>query len=146
MVFDLHRQKVAAYLVGYVLDDRGGPWRLADGRAVRADDEVVVDEVLAERHGLDVGDALGVGGHDFRIVGLSAGTSTTMTGFVFVSHAAADALLGAEGTTSYVLVGTKSPSTTAARLRDADLTVFTRQQLAKNDRELTAGIFGSRSS
>ena len=143
VVFDLHAQKVAAYVVGYVPNGRGGPWRLAKGRAIRSDGEVVVDRSLADRHGLGIGELLSVGGQRFRIVGLSSGTSATMTGFVFISHAAADRLLQAPGTTSYVLVGTKTPGATTERLRTLGLTVFTRQQLAANDRSLAIGIFGA---
>jgi putative ABC transport system permease protein len=142
-VFDLHGQKVAAYLVGYVLGEHGGPWALAHGRALRSDNEVVVDSALAQRHRLRVGNTLDVGGHAFRIVGLSAGTSASMTGFVFVTHTAADTLLRTAGTTSYVLVGTQTPAATAQRLRAAGLTVFTSHELGANDRQLMTGIFGA---
>lgn len=142
VVFDLQGQKVAAYLVGYNIGEQGGPWKLASGRTLRANDEVVIDSALAQRHGLHVGAALDVGGHTFRVVGLSAGTSASMTGFVFVTNAAADALLRAPGTTSYVLVGTHTPTTTRDRLQSAGLTVFTSGQLGANDRQLMTGIFG----
>ena len=116
---------------------------MAEGRRVRRDDEVVVDQALARRHGLELGDALSVGGRRFRIVGLSRQTSAVMTGYVFISHAASDALLRAPGTTSYVLVGTNRPELVRGRLAAYGLTVFDRRELAANDRQLYTGIFGS---
>jgi putative ABC transport system permease protein len=143
VVFDLHAEKVAAYVVGYRPGDHGGPWKLAGGRTVRSNNEVVVDAALAARHRLGVGSVIDIGGRALRVVGLSAGTSATMTGFVFITHAASDELLGGRGTTSYILVGTDSPADVRARLAAGGLTVFTAQQLAANDRGLTIGIFGS---
>lgn len=142
VVFELHGRKVASYLVGYVPGHPGGPWELADGRRPRRRDEVVLDAVLAQRHGLEVGDRLTVGGMSFRIVGLAGDASAVMTGFVFVTHDTADALLRSEGTTSYVLVGADTPRAVRARLAGQRLTVFTRDELAANDRELATGIYG----
>jgi putative ABC transport system permease protein len=143
MVFDLHNEKVAAYVVGADPGQPGGPWRLATGRVAGADSEVVVDQALAHRHGLHVGDDLAIADQSFRIVGLSAGTSATMTGFIFMTHAATDALLRAPDTTSYVLIGTATPADVTARLTARGLNVLSRATLAANDRELTTGIFGS---
>lgn len=142
VVFALHGKKVASYVVGYVPGRHGGPWSLAEGRGVRTNDDVVIDQALARRHGLEVGQTIAVGGHRFRIVGL-ANASGVMTGFVFVTHAATDALLRSPGTTSYVLVGTSQPTRVKQRLEQQRLTVFTRARLAANDRELYTGIFGS---
>ena len=142
VVFDLHEKKVAAYVVGYVPGRHGGPWALSSGRTPQRADEVVVDRALARRHGLDIDDELVVGGRKFRIVGL-AKASAVMTGFVFMSHDATDALFRAPGTTSFVLVGTARPDAVADRLRADGLSVLTRQQIAANDRTLYVGIFGS---
>jgi len=142
VVFSLHGKKVASYVVGYVPGRHGGPWSLVEGRSVGRDDEVVVDAALARRHGLEPGQMIEVAGRRFRIVGL-ADASGVMTGFVFVTHAATDALLRAPATTSYVLVGTQHPDEVKDRLADRGLTVFTRAKLAANDRELYTGIFGS---
>jgi putative ABC transport system permease protein len=142
VVFELHGRKVASYLVGYVPGQPGGPWELTDGRRPTHRDEVALDRVLAQRHGLDLGDRLAVGGRSFRVVGLAGDASAVMTGFVFVTHDTADALLRSAGTTSYVLVGTDTPSAVRLRLARQDLTVLTRAELAANDRELMAGIYG----
>jgi putative ABC transport system permease protein len=142
VVFDLHNKKVAAYVVGSVPGGHGGPWALASGRTPRRDDEVVVDRALARRHGLETGNDLVVGGTRFRIVGL-ARASAVMTGFVFMTHDATDALFRSPDTTSFVLVGASDPHRVAARLRAQDLSVLTRQRIARNDRDLYTSIFGS---
>lgn len=142
VVFDLHDKKVAAYVVGYEPGRHGGPWALSSGREPQAAGEVVVDGALARRHGLSVGDRLEVGGKRFTIVGL-AKASAVMTGFVFMTHDAADELFRSPGQTSFVLVGTADPQAVERRLDESGLTVLTRAEIAGNDRELFTGIFGS---
>jgi len=142
VVFALHGKKVASYVVGYEPGRHGGPWSLSEGRTVRRDDEVVVDAALARRHGLGTGDAIEVGGRRFHVVGLTP-ASGVMTGFMFVTHAATDSLLRSPATTSYVLVGAIHPRDVKHRLEAQDLTVFTKDRLAANDRQLYTGIFGS---
>jgi putative ABC transport system permease protein len=141
IVFDLRGTKVPAFLVGYQPGAHGGPWSIAEGRAVHRDDEIVVGRTLARRHGLQVGQGVSFGGHGFRIVGL-ANASGPMISFVFVSHAATDALLRSPATTSFVLVGTRQARVVQARLTDQGLTVLTRDQVAANDRSLYTGILG----
>jgi len=142
VVFTLHGKKVASYVVGYEPGRHGGPWSLTEGRTVHRDDEIVVDAALARRHGLGSGDEIEVSGRRFRIVGL-ARASGVMTGFVFMTHAATDVLLRSPATTSYVLVGTSRPRDVERQLEAQGLTVFTKDRLAANDRELYTGIFGS---
>lgn len=66
-----------------------------------------------------------------------------MTGFVFMTHDAADELFRSPGQTSFVLVGTADPQAVERRLDESGLTVLTRAEIAGNDRELFTGIFGS---
>lgn len=142
VVFDLHAQKVAAYVVGYLPGHRGGPWTLAEGRRPARSGEVAVDQALARRHGLRVGQRLEVGGTAFRIVGL-ARASAVMSGFVFMTHDASAALFRAPGTTSFVLVGARHPSAVKKRLENQGLSVLTREQVAANDRKLYTRAMGS---
>jgi len=77
---------------------------LAAGRAPLTDSELVFDRILAQRHSIALGDTVPIMGHDFRIVGLSDGTTSWMTSFIFVRKSAAEALLRAPGATSFLLV------------------------------------------
>src|SRR3990172_9181435 len=70
-ILDLHGKKQPVYLVGYERARGGGPWQLAAGREPRRDTEVAFDRVLAERHGLTLGDKVEIMDRDFTIVGPS---------------------------------------------------------------------------
>ncbi len=91
--FELHGQKQFVEMIGYDSRFGGGPWNLVDGREPRADDEMVLDRVLAQQHGIAPGDTLPVLNRTFTVVGLSAGTSTWMMSFMFVRKTAAESLL-----------------------------------------------------
>jgi putative ABC transport system permease protein len=109
VILELHDLKQPAYMIGYQQGpgspaDRGGPWEITYGREPRADDELVFDRVLAERHDLALGDRFELMGEEFEIVGLSEDTTSWMTSFFFIRKSAAESLLRASGATSILLV------------------------------------------
>ena len=68
---------------------------LEEGRHVVADNEVVLDHVLARGLGVDVGETLTFNQQDWSIVGLSRETNSVAKETVFVSHNAMASLTGA---------------------------------------------------
>lgn len=142
-ILNLHSGRFPASLVGSVPGKQGGPWQVVQGRALRSDDETTVDGTLAKRHGLRIGQDLEVQGRQFRIVGLTASGATFMTGMVFLTHAAVDQLLHADGTTGAILIGTDQPSAIAASLRAQGLVVRTRAELRQADVDLMTKVLGS---
>jgi putative ABC transport system permease protein len=91
-------------VVGYDPALGGGPWALREGRLPAADDEVVLDGVLADRRGVRLNSGFELMGQTFTVVGLSAGTTTWMTSYLFMRLGAAQRLFGAPGAVSLVLV------------------------------------------
>ena len=144
-ILDLHDKKVPVYLVGYEPKTGGGPWQLAAGREPRNDKEAIFDRVLAQRHDLGLGDTVKILDRDFTIVGLSDGTASWMTSFVFVRKTALEALLRAPGATSFLLV---TPSERVGddelRRRLSDLSgieVTPKATVIANDLNLYGGVF-----
>jgi putative ABC transport system permease protein len=103
-VLDLGQSKQFAVVIGYDPAQGGGPWALREGRLPATDGEVVLDAVLADRHGVRLGDEFGLMGNTFKVVGLSAGTTTWMLGYVFMRLEAAQRLFGTPKAVSLVLV------------------------------------------
>jgi putative ABC transport system permease protein len=145
VMFDSGGRKEPVYLVGSVPGQHGGPWRISQGRQAAADDEIVISPVFARRYRLHVGGTMSLMGRSFRIVGYAGDATGFMTSFVFVTHSATDSLLGAPGTTSVVLVGTRPAQAAAvqSRLTAKGLNVVSRAQMAATDRALLTGIFQS---
>jgi putative ABC transport system permease protein len=114
-ILELHDRKEIASLVGYDAVQGGGPWRLAEGRAPDADNEVVVDGVLADQHGISIGSALTILDQRFTVVGLSADTSLWIGSYVFARAEAVQTMLRAPGVWSAIFV------TPAAGVSDADI-------------------------
>ena len=141
-ILQLHGTKVAVSVIGAVPGGHGGPWSIRSGRAPAADDEVVVGSLLADRHRVGVGDRLDVMGHRLRVVGRAA-TNGFMMSYVFVTHAALDALQAAPATTGFIVVGTERPVAVQQRLRAQGLNVLDRDTVASNNRDFAVGVFGS---
>lgn len=147
IILELHEKKQPAYLIGYDPKIGGGPWRLLAGREPRNEREVVFDRILAQRHGIALGETIEILDRDFTVVGLSDGTSSWMTSFVFVRKVAAENLLRAPDATSFLLV---SPP---ARMDDAEMLtrlrgvrsveVLPKQALMANDVELFGKFFSA---
>ena len=142
-ILDLHNRRVAVALVGAVAGRPGSPWNVASGRAPRTDLEAAVDQTLADRHGLRIGDRLPVMGSPIRIVGITRDSAMFMTPLVFITERAAAILARLPQTTGIVLVGTDSPDQVAARLRATGLTVRTTRQLHDAALRLATRIFGA---
>jgi putative ABC transport system permease protein len=92
-ILDIHDEKVVSYMVGYEPGLGGGPWALVEGREPTDDDEVVLDWVMAQKHGFAVGDKIEILDGEFTVVGLSDGTNSWMASFFFLEKEAAERLL-----------------------------------------------------
>jgi putative ABC transport system permease protein len=152
VILDLHELKQPAYLIGYPSGDsppvqRGGPWQLSEGRELEADDEMIFDRVLAERHSLQVGDRFELMGTGFWIVGLSEGTTSWMTSFVFIRKSAAEVLFGAPDATSLLLV-TTSTSAHENSLQESlasieGIDALPKSEVIQNDTKLLVEVFSA---
>ena len=146
-ILRLHDKKVATLLVGFDRGRLGGPWDLGTGRSPRAGTEIAVDSVMAEAHGIELGDELAIRGRQVRVVGLTAKTSSWMTPLVFVPRRLAAALQGRPRSASFVIARTDdvSPVALAERLRSRfdGVNVLTKAELAANDRDLMAASFNA---
>jgi len=142
---ELHGKKQVIRLVGYDTALGGGPWNLRQGREPAGDDEVVLDRVLASKHGFSVGDSFEIGGHQLKVVGLSNETSSFSGSFVFASKTFVESFALAPGAASFVLVtpepGTKPAQLIASLQSLPGTNVLLKSQVIANDKQIVAGIF-----
>jgi putative ABC transport system permease protein len=145
IILDLHEKKQPAYMIGYDPREGGGPWQLISGREPNSKQEIVFDRVLADRHGLKIGDQIEVMGRDFTIVGLSGDTTSWMTSFFFVRKKDAEQLLLIPGATSFLLLTTKKNANIEQIIqglnRFSDVNALPKEEMAANDLMLFAKVF-----
>jgi len=147
VILDLHDKKQPVYLVGYEPASGGGPWQLAAGHAPQNNYQVVFDRILAQRHGIALGDTVEIMDRTFIVVGLSDETTSWMTSFIFIRKTAAEALWRIPGGTSFLLV-TPPARMTAEALRDrlSDLPgadALLKPDMIANDARLFARFFSA---
>lgn len=147
VIVDLHDKKQPAYLVGYDPQIGGGPWHISAGRDPHNDKEIVFDTILAQRHAITLGDQVKILERDFTVVGLSEGTNSWMTSFLFVRKSAMESLLRALDATSFLLVTPSERISTdelLARLKDVSgITVSTKETIIANDLNLFGKVFAA---
>jgi putative ABC transport system permease protein len=144
-ILTLHDKRVATLLVGFEPGRLGRPWEMTAGRRPQRGGEIAIDSVMADAHGLGLGDTVHVRGQPLRVVGLTGETAAWMTPLIFVTRDTANTLEGRGDTARFVLVRGSDPGSLAARIarRFPQLSVMTRDEIRANDRELLSRAFNS---
>jgi len=145
VVLHLHERHEAAFVIGYDPGRGGGPRNLANGHAPERDQDIVLGRLLAQRHGVGVGDQVSLLGRTFTVTGLSDDPSPLMTSFVFISKTTLERLLLAPGATSVLLV-TPMEGVSTDDLREAlaglpGVDALPKQRVIANDIRLFTGAF-----
>jgi ABC-type lipoprotein release transport system permease subunit len=71
---------------------------------IRRAGEIIIDERLAERYNVDVGDTLFAGGRDWSVVGKSKGRDFVATQTVFVTLEQAQETLRMKGAATFYVI------------------------------------------
>jgi len=137
------QKRAPAYIIGLASNaSLGTPWRIARGAPRPGPGEVIIDRLVADEAGVDLGDTVKLLGRDFRVAGLAEGTVTLTNSVAFITM---DDFAGARGgapVVSYVLVqaapGEAAPA--LARRIEAALpavTALPREEFSREERSLT---------
>ena len=98
-------------LVGYDPQSAmGGPVRIEEGKGAPGPGEVIVDETLSHRYGVDIGDSIAAGGRDWTVVGKSSGGDFVASQVIFVALDEAQEALEMDGLATFFLLRLKDPS------------------------------------
>lgn len=146
LILELPHGKAAVAAAASDPGGPGGPWALAAGRLPQQVDEVALDAVFADEHGLAIGDRLPVLDHRMKVVALTDDTTMFMTPLLFTTTDAMTGMLRARGTTGSVLVTLRpgtDPAAVTAQLTRSGLTVRTPAQLHDAALTLATRIYGS---
>jgi putative ABC transport system permease protein len=139
-----------------VYDTLGGPTNIVEGHPIQDSHEVVIDKGLSKRFDLKPGDPLIISDFEFRIAGITQGSSALFSTFAFVTYdGMIDLILESEiapdittfPLLSFLLVETKpgiNPSIVADRIERGvpEVDVYSPAALAQNDVELGQELFG----
>jgi len=137
--------KMNIHFVGYDPQSGiGGPIRIVEGKSTPGPREIVVDEALAKRYGLDVGDMVSAAGRDWTVVGKSSGGDFVASQTVFVSLEQAREVLQMEGLTTFYVLRLKD-DVDAGQFADEierlqpGVVAFTGKEFAANTRDRILG-------
>lgn len=136
-----------AYVIGYQPGKLGGPWEMAEGSADLKPGEIIVDERIADKYDLKIGDRLTVLGRSFKVGGLAKGTVNITNSIAFVRYDDFERARGLRGVVSYSLVTVKrgeNPRDVIGRIKDEvkGINVMTREEFADNEKRLVSDMAG----
>jgi putative ABC transport system permease protein len=148
-IFSRGKVKLPVLVIGYNWETGfGGAWNIGTGRTLQGDDEILIDSWLAWRSGVEVGDSVDVLGKEFTVVGLTKGTASWMSPYIFISLSAAEEVLQLSGDASFFLLRL-SPDANRDEVANMittefdGLEVFTPAEMAATDRKFLATILDS---
>ncbi len=85
-MIEVRGERNAAYISGLPSNATlGKPWRIAEGVALPPKGGIVIDQGLAKKYGLHLGDTVKVLGLELKIVGLSEGTASITNSIAFIA-------------------------------------------------------------
>lgn len=131
-----------AYIIG--LPERakfGVPWNVSAGLSLPREGEAIMDRNVAEKSGASLGDIVEILGEEFKLVGLTEGTSSLVNSIAFIPQDDFENIRDSYDTISFLLVKVnqeESPEVIAERIatRVRDVTVQTRVQFAGQERQV----------
>lgn len=134
---------VSSYLIG--VRRAGGPWSMAKGRARPGPGGIVIDEISAERLGIEIGNRLRVAGGRLRVIGLARHTTSIVSSVSFIDYATFERLEKASGSASYVLVwprkGLAPGALVSALAKDyPQVTAQTKQRFSARERKVVSDM------
>lgn len=149
IIFSRAEIKTPVVLIGFEPGSGfGSPWDLGSGRMLSSADEIMLDSWLAQRVDVALGDTVEVLGREFTVVGLTRGTASWMSPYIFISLSAAEDVLGLSNVVSFHLLRFAPETDVAAARatveRDFDgVEALTPQEIAESDQRVVATIMDS---
>ena len=111
-----------AYIIGLPPNPAaGGPSRIAEGVTIPAKGEAIIDQAVALKSGVKLGDKVKILGEEFTLAGLSKNMSAFTSSIAFISKKDFDRIRGETGAVSFILVKVapgELPAVVAARIED----------------------------
>jgi len=105
VMFSKNDNKSPIILVGVHPSSKlGKPWKIARGRQLKDDREIVIDLAFAKRNKIELGERIKILDKEFDVAGLSRETSSYMNPYTFVTKKAAEEVLLRNKTVSFFLV------------------------------------------
>ncbi len=105
---------VGVHIIGYETDGGIGGPQVTEGKSIPSSGEIIIDKVLSQLEGINIGDTVTIGEQKFTVVGLSSGGNFVFTQLAFLPIEEARATLGMEGITNFILVRLEDPARIAA--------------------------------
>lgn len=129
-----------AYIIGFHPGETGGPWEMAKGTRDIKSGEIIIDERIAEKYNLKIGDEITTLGKSFKIGGLARGTVNIINSIAFIRFDDFEKLRGLRGVVSYGLVKLDKKSQTVEVMREIrkdvkGVTVMSREEFAASERK-----------
>ncbi len=111
----------------------GGPWKLAEGRSIKHNGEIVLDESLKSDLNLKLGQKITLVGYSYEIVGFSKDTQSFSKQSTFITTNDAISHLTKSPYYHFILVQSDDVPSSITAIRKMGYNAMTREEFAKNN-------------
>lgn len=129
-----------AYVIGFDPElTLGGPWEISEGKGKVDKGEIVIDEQIANKQGIKLGDRVQVLGSEFKVAGLTRQTTSITNSIAFLRFDDFARVRRLQGIASYLLITIdkgEDPEAVVRRIEKKvkDVTVITNEEFAESER------------
>lgn len=134
-------------IIGYQPKEAGGPWKLAVGRNVLREGEIVLDLAVGRQKNKEIGENISIFGKDLKIVGFSRETSSYMSAYAFIELGQLKEFTSNRNNSSYFLVKMKNGASFVkvkdGILKEGALNVSTPREVGDKEVDLVKELMSS---
>jgi putative ABC transport system permease protein len=135
-----------AYIIGYNPDKRtGGPWEMDEGSTKIKRGEIIIDEQIAYKNKVKIGDKVSVLGADFKIGGLSRGSVTLVNSIAFIRLDDFERARRVKGIASYLFIKLKAGEKSEAVVEEINnnikgVTAQTKEEFSSSEQQVISDM------
>lgn len=131
-----------SYIIGISHEyPRAGPWDMVKGKAIPAQGEAVIPEVITRLTGIKIGDKITINNRHLTVVGLTRSTFSMASSIIFVSHDDLGDLVEGRDQYSYIMVYAEPNTSTSTLIEEIKnnvdkINVLSNEDFIKSDKQL----------
>ncbi len=141
--FKKNNQEVRIFLVGLEKYGVTKPFKIESGNEFPNKNEIILDQTIARREDIKIGDKLSINSEELTVSGISSGGNLMIYSYAFVNMEDAKKIIDFKSFVNYYLIKSDNMDLTKENLEKAfpNLEIMSKQQFLDNNTEIITDTF-----
>lgn len=139
--FEKNERDIRVFLVGMEQNKKIKPYKVIKGKDYPAEDEIIIDQTLAQKEKFNIGDKIKINNFELEISGISSGGNLLIYSYAFADLGTVKKIINFETFVNYYLVKSNNASAEIIKRDFPELEVMSRADFLKNNTEIIRSTF-----